>query len=232
VRLARNEGRAKGRNRLVGHARAGTLLFLDSDMLPDSPDFLGTWLKLVDEAAPPVAFGGFSLAQVEARPDQALHRAMASHADCLPAAQRRAAPEKHLFTSNLLVRRDVFETEGFDEGFAGWGWEDVEWAMRVSRRHTITHINNTATHLGLDKAATMATKYEQSAANFARVVAAHHDIVATYPSYKVARLLQPMPLRSVWRPALKMVALAEAAPLVMRALAMRLYKAALYAEAV
>ena len=141
-------------------------------------------------------------------------------------------PDKHVFTSNLLVRRDVFDTEGFDEQFAGWGWEDVEWAMRVGRRHAIVHIDNTATHLGLDTAAAMAVKYEQSAPNFARVVAAHHDLVSGYPSYRAAKLLQRVPARGAWRPLLKAAALAEIAPIPARAFALRLYRAALYAEAV
>lgn len=232
VTLAANEGRAKGRNRLVSHARAGHFLFLDSDMAPDSTDFLDRWLALIAAENPAVAFGGFSLDQVQPRRDQALYRAMAAHADCLPAEVRRQQPEKHVFTSNLLVRRDVFEAEGFDEGFAGWGWEDVEWGMRVARRWPITHIDNTATHLGLDPAPVIAAKYEQSAANFARVVAAHRAVVETYPSYRAARLLKRAPLRGLWRPLLKAYALAEAAPLKSRAFAMRLYRAALYAEAV
>ena len=41
VRLPANEGRAKGRNRLAGHARGGHLLFLDTDMLPDAPRLPG-----------------------------------------------------------------------------------------------------------------------------------------------------------------------------------------------
>lgn len=232
VTLAANEGRAKGRNRLVSHARAGHFLFLDSDMAPDSTDFLDRWLALIAAENPAVAFGGFSLDQVQPRRDQALHRAMAAHADCLPAEIRRQQPEKHVFTSNLLVRRDVFEAEGFDEGFAGWGWEDVEWGMRVARRWPIAHIDNTATHLGLDPAPVIAAKYEQSAANFARVVATHRAVVETYPSYRAARLLKRAPLRGLWRPLLKAYALAEAAPLKSRAFAMRLYRAALYAEAV
>ena len=76
-----------------------------------------------------------------------------------------------------MIRRDIFEAEPFDPSFVGWGWEDVEWGMRVSRRHPIAHIDNPATHLGLAPAAAMAAKFEQSAANFARVVAAHGDIV-------------------------------------------------------
>ncbi|WP_374570851.1 glycosyltransferase family 2 protein [Phenylobacterium sp.] len=231
VTLASNEGRAKGRNRLVAHARGGWFLFLDSDMLPDAPDFLAVWLDETRQDTA-VAFGGFSLKQAPPLPEHALHRAMATHSDCLDAAERRHAPEKHVFTSNLLVRRDVFAAEAFDEGFAGWGWEDVEWGMRVARRWPIRHIDNPATHLGLDTARTMAAKYEQSAANFARVVAAHPEVVAGYPSYRAARLLKRAPLRGLWRPALKAFALAEAAPVAARAFAMRLYRAALYAEAV
>lgn len=231
VRLSSNEGRAKGRNRLASHARGGHFLFLDSDMLPDTPDFVSRWAAVAESNAP-VAFGGFTLDQTPQRPEHALHRAMALKSDCTPAPERAKAPEKHVFTSNLLVRRDVFETIGFDEGFSGWGWEDVEWAMRVVRQHPILHIDNTATHLGLDPAPAMAAKYEQSAANFARVVASHRDIVSAYPSYKVASALKKVPLRQAWRPLLKRIALAEAAPIPFRALAMRLYRAALYIEAV
>jgi glycosyltransferase involved in cell wall biosynthesis len=232
VRLARNEGRAKGRNRLVAHARADHFLFLDSDMLPDSLAFLATWVALVEAQSPPVAFGGFSVDQAPSRPDHALHRAMATHADCLNAAERARAPEKHIFTSNLLVRRDVFAAEAFDEGFTGWGWEDVEWGMRVARRWPILHLDNPATHLGLDTAAAIAAKFEQSTVNFARVVAAHPEVVSAYPSYRVARALKRAPLRGLWRPMLKAYALIDGAPLKSRAFAMRLYRAALYAEAV
>jgi glycosyltransferase involved in cell wall biosynthesis len=232
VRLRENAGRAKGRNCLVAQARAASFLFLDSDMLPDHPDYLARWTNLATVDQPPVAFGGFSLDQAPLRPDHALHRAMASHSDCLPASIRALTPEKHIFTSNLLVRRDVFEAERFDEGFTGWGWEDVEWGMRVARRWPILHLDNPATHLGLDTAGVIATKYEQSSANFARVVEFHRDVVSAYPSYRVAKILKHAPLLATWRPWLKAYALLEQAPLKTRAFAMRLYRAALYAQAV
>jgi glycosyltransferase involved in cell wall biosynthesis len=232
VRLAANEGRAAGRNRLAAEARGRHLLFLDADMLPDSPEFLARWLALIDQQDPPVAFGGFSLDQAPRTRASAVHRALSLRSDCLPVEARRRSPEKYVFTSNLLIRRDIFDDEPFDAGFVGWGWEDVEWAMRVSRRHPISHIDNPATHLGLAPAAAMAAKFEQSAANFARVVAAHGDIVRAYPSYRVARALKRVPLRRLWRPWLKAVALVEAAPAGLRAFALRLYRAALYAEAV
>jgi glycosyltransferase involved in cell wall biosynthesis len=232
IRLHRNEGRAAGRNRLAREARGRHLLFLDCDMLPDAPDFLERWLELAEREDPPVAFGGFSLDQAPWTRAFAVHRALALRSECLPAQVRRRTPEKYVFTSNLLVRRDVMAAESFDVGFRGWGWEDVEWAMRVSRRHPILHVDNSATHLGLASASALAAKFEQSAENFARVVAEHGDIVRRYPSFRTARALKRLPLRPYWRSWLKAAALMEAAPAGARAFALRLYRAALYAETV
>jgi len=232
IRLSANQGRAKGRNRLAAHARGGHLLFLDADMLPDPKGFLQRWAALAESEETAVAFGGFTLDQTPRRPEHEVHRAMALKSDCTPAPERARAPEKHVFTSNLLVRRDVLQAVAFDEGFAGWGWEDVEWAMRVARLYPILHIDNSASHLGLDSVAVMAAKYEQSAANFARVVAAHRQVVSAYPSYRVAKALKPVPLKSLWRPLLKTIALTAAAPTPLRAFALRLYRGALYSDAV
>jgi hypothetical protein len=157
---------------------------------------------------------------------------MALNSDCLSADLRRLAPEKYVFTSNLLVRRDVFEAVAFDEGFTGWGWEDVEWAMRVARQWPIQHLDNTASHLGLDTAAALTRKYEQSAANFGRVVAEHPQVVASYGSYRVARMIRRLPGRSLVRGLARTLALSGGLPTGLQGFGLRLYRAALYAEVV
>lgn len=232
IRLKTNQGRSKGRNRLTASARGGSFLFLDSDMMPDDRRFLQRWADLVASQDPAVAFGGFSLLQAPRDRSVAVHRAMAARSDCVPYQVRARTPEKYVYTSNLLVRRDVFEAEAFDADFAGWGWEDVEWAMRVARRFTVVHLDNPATHLGLESAERLAGKYEQSVANFARVVDRHPDFVMRYPSYKAARLLKAAPGVARWRGWLKKAALDERLPVRARAFSLRLYRAALYAEAV
>jgi glycosyltransferase involved in cell wall biosynthesis len=232
ITLPANEGRSIGRNRLASAARGGSLLFLDSDMRPDHDRFLQTWARLTIEQAPAVAFGGFSLLQAPQEARFAVHRSMAAKSDCLSHERRALQPEKYVFTSNLLVRRDVFETEAFDPGFSGWGWEDVEWAMRVSRRFAVVHLDNTATHMGLDTVEALVAKYEQSAPNFARVVARHPDFVAAYPSYRVAKKLKTVPGLKAVRPLFKRAAHMTALPVRLRAFSLRLYRAALYAEAI
>lgn len=232
VRLAANEGRARGRNRLAGHARGGAFLFLDADMRPDDRRFLQAWLDVVAAEDPAVAFGGFSLKQAPTDAAFAVHRAMAEKSECVPWYERARTPEKFVYTSNLLVRRDAFRAEAFDRDFAGWGWEDVEWGMRVARRFTLRHVDIPATHLGLDTVESLAAKYEQSVGNFARVVRRHPEIVRGYPSYRAAQLLKKAPALPAWRPLLKHAALTRLLPTAARAFSLRLYRAALYAETV
>lgn len=232
ITLPANEGRSVGRNRLASAARGGSLLFLDSDMRPDHRRFLRDWADLAAREDPAVAFGGFSLLQAPDDARFAVHRAMAAKSECVPYTERARQPEKYVYTSNLLVRRDVFEAEAFDPGFTGWGWEDVEWAMRVSRRFRVVHLDNPATHMGLDTVDALARKYEQSAPNFARMVSRHPAIVAGYPSYKAAKLLKRLPALPGLRRIMRRGADTAWLPVAARAFSLRLYRAALYAEAV
>jgi len=232
ITLPANAGRSIGRNRLASAARGGSLLFLDSDMRPDHRRFLRDWADLAAREDPAVAFGGFSLLQAPTDARFAVHRAMAAKSECVPYTERARQPEKYVYTSNLLVRRDVFESEAFDPGFTGWGWEDVEWAMRVSLRFRVVHLDNAATHMGLDTVAALAGKYEQSAPNFARMAERHPAIVAAYPSYKAARLLKRLPGLPKLRRMMRRGADATWLPVGARAFSLRLYRAALYADAV
>lgn len=232
ITLPANEGRSVGRNRLASAARGGSLLFLDSDMRPDHRRFLRDWADLAAREDPAVAFGGFSLLQAPTDDRFAVHRAMAAKSECVPYTERAKQPEKYVYTSNLLVRRDVFESEAFDPGFTGWGWEDVEWAMRVSRRFRVVHLDNSATHMGLDTVPALAGKYEQSAPNFARMAQRHPAIVAAYPSYKAARLLKRLPGLASLRQMMRRGAETDWLPVAARAFSLRLYRAALYADCV
>jgi hypothetical protein len=162
----------------------------------------------------------------------ALHHGLSAGRECLPAAERRRNPAAHVFTSNLLVRADVFHAEAFDERFSGWGWEDVEWAARVAREHEVVHLDNAATHLGLEPDDVVVDRTDRSAGNFALLVASHPDVVAAMPSYRAARALRRVHLpRSARRP-LRSLVLQRRLPVRLRVVLLRLYRAAVYADVV
>ena len=66
----------------------------------------------------------------------------------------------------------------------------------------------------------------------ARVVALHPETVAAYPSYRAAKLLKRLPARSLLRRLTRQAARTGALPVKARAFALRLYRAAVYADAV
>lgn len=231
ITATQNQGRAHARNRLIAHARADWILLLDADMLPDTSNFLTTYLDvLAATPAPALIAGGFSLKQVTPTPAQALHAAQSARSECLPATARQSQPGRYVFTSNILVHRQVFETVNFDDRFSGWGWEDVDWGLRVASIVPIKHIENTATHLGLDDDTALMKKYETSGKNFARLVAGHPHAAEKMTLYRAARQLKSIPGRALIRAISRKLATSRLLPISLRLSGLKLFRAAVYAE--
>lgn len=233
ITAAQNHGRAHARNRLIAHANADWLLMLDADMLPDADTFLSHYLDTIKaDPAPGLVAGGFSLQHITATRKQRLHAAQSKASECLPASQRARAPGLHVFTSNILVHRAVLDQVQFDEGYTGWGWEDVDWGLRVAKAFPVRHIENTATHLGLDDTAQLMQKYESSGENFARLAALHPGDVSAMNLYKASKRLKSFPARPLLRGLTKMLAADPLGlvPLRVRLFCLKLFRAATYAE--
>lgn len=230
VRL-KNMGRAAARNRLIAEARAPYVLFLDADMLPDRPNFLLHWLSVSRCQRPDVAFGGLSLRHAAPTKETALHYNLFAASDCRDAEARAQSPAQFTASANLLVRSEFLNTHPFDEGFSGWGFEDVDWALAAQRDTEIMHIDNPATHVGLDSVDTLLRKSKEAAANFARL-AQKHPQVAEFAAYRAARVMRYAPLRRQIAQGCAWLARdpLEAAPMILRRAALKLHRAAQYAE--
>ena len=233
VAARENKGRSHARNRLVAHAGSEWILLLDADMLPDSTAFLKVYIAAVHSCKRPALFaGGFSLDRIRPRPYQKLHAAQSRRSECLDAETRAKQPGRHVFTSNLLVHRDILHDVPFDDAFVGWGWEDVDWGLRVAEQFPVGHLDNTATHLGLDRDSVLMRKYRRSGPNFARLARRHPHAAKRMSLYRAARALKWLgPFN--WPLAFAAGGLARlpVAPMPMRLLGLKLYRAAHCARA-
>lgn len=229
---ARSKGRAEARNRLIAEALGEYVLFLEADILPDARDFISRWLALIEREHPRAAFGGLSVRQTQATPDTALHHDLFARSDCRSADERKHTPAWSTAAANLLVRRDLLAEIGFDDGFTGWGWEDVDWAIRATERASIVHIDNPATRAGLDDVDTLLRKCAEAGPNFARLARKHPRTVRRSASWRAARMLKRTPGRGALRSMFAWVARdpANAAPMALRRAAFKLYCASCSAE--
>jgi glycosyltransferase involved in cell wall biosynthesis len=226
-----NAGRSHARNRLTVLAETDWVLLLDADMKPDDEDFLKRYLDAAEACEEPALIaGGFSLRHAHPTNETRLHAAQSIASECLPAEMRAQAPGRYVFTSNILVHRAVLDDVQFDSGFEGWGWEDVDWGLRVADAFDVIHIDNAATHLGLDSDTALMKKYGGSGANFAYAVERQPAALKATPVYKVAKTLSGIPGKRLLKALSGKIAKSRWLPLKLRLFGLKLYRAAAYAE--
>lgn len=225
----KNIGRSHARNRLKALAETDWILFLDADMKPDDADFLTRYIKAIDtQRTPALIAGGFSLLHAHPTDETRLHALQSATSECVTAIVRATEPGRYVFTSNILAHREILDSIEFDRGFKGWGWEDVDWGLRVAAAYPIVHIDNPATHLGLDPDKTLIEKYAQSAQNFARLIERHPETMKDTPLFKMARRSRFLPWRSGFERVFRKTAEMRRLPLRLRLLALKLFRATVY----
>lgn len=226
-----NKGRSSARNALTGFARSDWVLFLDADMLPQTDQFLANYLSAIQLGDADILFGGFSVSDKKQSNATELHRVFSQTSDCLSAVDRQISGPQYVCSSNLCVRKSVLDKEAFDPNFFGWGWEDSEWAARVSKAHIIRHLENPALHLGLETTETLLSRFKESGSNYLRFTNAHPELARTLTLYKLSTKLRTIPAQKIMRPVLALMVRAGYLPPKIRLFALKLWRASWYAEA-
>jgi glycosyltransferase involved in cell wall biosynthesis len=127
-----NLGRSAARNLGARAARGRVVLFIDADIWA-TPQLLETHLRHYADASARLGVQGRSLTHPEARATTFM-RAREITPD-LSVRRRSDLSPVHIITRNFSVVRSEFDAiGGFDEGFTGYGWEDIELAMRLRAR--------------------------------------------------------------------------------------------------
>ncbi|MDR7537848.1 MAG: glycosyltransferase [Armatimonadota bacterium] len=143
IRLVRqaNRGRAAARNLGAREARGRVLLFLDADIWP-TPGLVSAHLA---------HHSGRRNIGVQGRwkdhPESLVSMFMQARnvIPDLTVRRREGMSPYHVVTRNFSIDAEAFwRAGGFDEGFRGYGWEDIELAFRLVKHGVVLRYEPTA----------------------------------------------------------------------------------------
>lgn len=188
--LEGNVGRSAVRNLLAAKAKGEFILFLDCDVLPDDERFLRNYLERAHEGEFDVVCGGVSYrTRTLNHSSYDYHAYLGERKEVKPASDRNREPWRHILTSNIMVRKSVFVGIPFDERFTGYGYEDIEWGVRLAAKFRILHIDNTASHLGL---VTKAVTYEKMRSSVPNYLLLREICPQAFTASTLSRLVTPL----------------------------------------
>ena len=188
-----NRGRAATRNALLQQARGEYILFLDADMLPDQDEFIQMYLEHARNGGEIICGGISYLQNIHESPEYSFYVYKSRKTEALSAALRNTIPWRYLFTSNIMVRRDIVKSVSFDSRFTGYGFEDIEWGVRLGSSYTILHIENTCSHMGVMNKKQVFSKMRDSIQNYALLLSQHQEETGHAGAAGLARVIKHFP---------------------------------------
>ncbi len=162
-------GRAAIRNALAREAKGEWLLFIDADAEVRSKTFIEDYLSATKFA--PVVCGGTGNLPECPSPECRLRYDYEVEAEKrLTVVRRQRFPYAQLATFNFLIRRDIFLSICFDEGFKEYGYEDTCFGFQLKQRGiAIHHIDNKLTHLGIETSDVYLSKIETALRTLSKI---------------------------------------------------------------
>lgn len=151
IYFTENNGRAKIRNKLSNIAQGQYLLFIDSDALVISPNFLSEYIKYLPNHD--VIYGGISTPRHSFDEKNRTLRLTYENAakKIRTLSFRRKNPYKYISAFNILIKHELFDKVKFNEKCISYGYEDALLGIELKiRGKEIYHIDNPLLHTGID----------------------------------------------------------------------------------
>lgn len=133
----KNQKQGAARNLGLKKTKAKYVLFLGDDIIPNKSDFLEIHLDALEKSDQKTAFLGFTTWHVTIMPSRFNY--WLEHGgpqfDYRGLYDGKETDFWHFYTSNISLPRELLEKEQFDTGFGGYGYEDIELAYRLVKKH-------------------------------------------------------------------------------------------------
>lgn len=160
-----NLGRGRNINTMVLKAKNDYILLLDCDTMPTHTSFIQNYSNEIKKGTT-VVFGGIVYHDEKPKQENLLRWVYGKSRESLSVVQRSKNSYFSTLTSNLLVKKSIFQSNPFNENIVNYGYEDVVWAKQLKEKKIkITHIDNPTYHLNLETSELFLKKIHQSLDN-------------------------------------------------------------------
>ena len=166
-----NLGRGKNINLLAEKAKFEWLLIMDCDTFPTQNDFIQNYILKINEAEK-VVFGGIEYKKEKPANDQLLRWFYGIARESLTVEKRNTNPNGNALTSNILIKKNVFLSNKFDESITKYGYEDLVFLSDLKKKGIVVkHIDNPTYHLGLETSKQFLKKTKTALENLKKLTA-------------------------------------------------------------
>ena len=146
-----NLGRGRNINSIAEKAKFNWLLILDCDVFPTDKYFIKNYIEAISSNIYKIIFGGISYESRTLENQKLLRWVYGSKRESLSVELRRKKPFSSALTSNILIEKELFIKNPFDNSIIKYGYEDMcLLSVLESNKNQILHINNPAFHLNLE----------------------------------------------------------------------------------
>lgn len=161
-----NIGRAANRNLLAQKAKNEWLLFMDGDTFPKEKSFIEKYIVEIKKNSNSIFYGGICYKETVPNEKEILRWKFGKKREEINLYQRNKSPYKTTLTSNIVIKKNVFEKVYFNESITEYGYEDLIFVSELKKRNLkIEHIDNPAYHLNYETSELFLLKTEESLKN-------------------------------------------------------------------
>lgn len=190
-----NLGRGKNINILAEKAKYNWLLIMDCDTFPTQNTFIEKYILQINESQK-VVFGGIEYQEEKPNEKQLLRWVYGKARESLSVKKRKTNPNGYALTSNLLIEKETFISNKFEDFIAKYGYEDLLFLRNLKKKGIIVnHIDNPTYHLGIETSEQFLNKTKTALENLKFITKNHNlessesKILCTYIFLKKTHLI-------------------------------------------
>lgn len=146
-----NNGRTFTRNILANNAKFNWLLFLDADVIPKNNSLLKNYAHEILSNSFDVVIGGCAYEDEKPKENKILRYLYGKKREEKAADLRNKFPHKHIFSGNILIKKDVFLKYNYPLQHNIYGLDNYFAFQLFLNKINVKHIDNSVYHLGLEE---------------------------------------------------------------------------------